>query len=528
MNLSIIPRLYNSLSRMAQVGLVVSVSAVLIIISVIGIRSGGTPTASIKVTRGSLSQVVSVTGRMKPVQEVELAFQNSGRVASVNATIGARVVAGQLLASLNTAELNAQLRDAQANVLAQQAKLNDIQSGGRAEEIAIKESELKSAQQTLDNAYANVYDVLSDAYTKTDNAMRIQLLPMFSSFGSSVTPLFSLTFSCQCDAQAQSAASLRGQAEIGLNTWKQELANLVANGTPEAYVNAIHDARGFLQSAKDTIAAVDVLLNDTSISITSSLVETYRVNNSTARASVVAAATEVNTQDQLITTDEIAVERAQNDLALTKAGSTPDEIDAQRALLLSAQAQVDRIQALLGASVIRSPIKGVVTKVDAKVGQTAAASQTLIGVISDQQLEIEANVPEVDIGNVMVGNAVQVTVDALPGQTLTANVTFIDPAETIIDGVVNFRVLMLLDEPNTQLKSGLTVNLNIETVHKDGVLLLPQFAVIENDQGTFVMKLVNGKPVQMPVTLGIRGPDGTVEIISGLNEGDQVQNIGLK
>ena len=459
---------------------------------------------------------------------MNLAFQNSGRIAHVDAKIGARIVAGQLLASLNNAELYAQLRDAQANVLGQQAKLQNIESGGRAEEIAIKESELRSAQQTLDNSYANVYDVLSDAYTKTDNAMRIQLLAMFNSYGSETTPLFGLTFSCLCDQQVKATTTARAAAEIGLNRWRQDLTGLIGNGSPEAYAKAILNARGYLQSAKDTIAAVGTLLDDSTINQSSSTVTTYRTSVSTGRASVVAASTAVNTQDQLITTHKLTVERIRNELALTKAGSTPEEIAAQRAALMSAQAQADGIVAQINKGVIRSPIAGIVTKQDAKVGQTATANQTLVAVISDQELEIEANIPEVDIGRVLVGDAVRVTVDALPGEKLSAKVTFIDPAETIVDGVVNFRVLMLLDTPDSRLKSGLTVNLDVETVRKDDVLILPQFAIIENDRGTFVKKVSDGTGTEMPVTLGIRGQDGTVEILSGLQEGDRVENIGMK
>jgi multidrug efflux pump subunit AcrA (membrane-fusion protein) len=55
--------------------------------------------------------------------------------------------------------------------------------------------------------------------------------------------------------------------------------------------------------------------------------------------------------------------------------------------------------------------------------------------------------------------------------------------------------------------------------------LLPQFAIIENDDGTFVRR-PDGSEV--PVTTGIRSQDGMVEIISGLAAGDQVVNIGLK
>ncbi|MCC6404921.1 MAG: efflux RND transporter periplasmic adaptor subunit [Candidatus Yanofskybacteria bacterium] len=504
--------------------------AIILLIVIAAALSGGGNGADrvISVTRGSIRQIVSVTGRVKATQDVQLAFQNGGRIAVAGAKVGDRVVPGQILASLDNAELNAQLRDAQANVLAQQAKLQELAGGGRAEEVTIKESELRQAQQDLENAYANVYDVLLDAYTKTDNAVRIQTAQILLSVGSEAAPLYQLAFTCACDQLQRDALSKRVSVEVALNRWQQELSGVALGGSPEALVKAIHNARGYLQTAKDLLTLVQNILDNNSVQVDSTTLQTYRTNVNTGRASVVAALTSVNTQDQLITTNLLTVERVEGELALTKAGSTPEQVDVQRAALLSAEAQVQRIQAQIAKNIIRSPMAGIVTKQDAKVGQTATAGQALVAVISDQELEIEANVPEVDIGRLMIGNPVSLTVDALPGQTLAAHVTFIDPAETVIDGVVNFKVTILLDEPNAMLKSGLTANLDIESARRDAVLLLPQFTILEDERGAFVKKLIGNDAAEVSVTLGLRGQDGMVEIVSGLSEGDQVENIGIK
>jgi len=79
-----------------------------------------------------------------------------------------------------------------------------------------------------------------------------------------------------------------------------------------------------------------------------------------------------------------------------------------------------------------------------------------------------------------------------------------------------------------RLKSGLTANLDIQTKHKDSVLILPQYAILQNDSGTFVETLASGKVVNNPVTLGIQDAKGNVEIVSGATAGEQVLNIGLK
>ena len=59
-------------------------------------------------------------------------------------------------------------------------------------------------------------------------------------------------------------------------------------------------------------------------------------------------------------------------------------------------------------------------------------------------------------------------------------------------------------------------------------MTLPEYAILQNDQGTFVETLVNKKIVQNPVTLGIQDENGNVEVLSGVTEGEQVLNIGLK
>jgi len=108
-------------------------------------------------------------------------------------------------------------------------------------------------------------------------------------------------------------------------------------------------------------------------------------------------------------------------------------------------------------------------------------------------------------------------------------VFYIAPSETNTQGVVSYAIKISFDKADARLKSGLTANVTIETKHKDNVLLLPQYAILQNDAGTFVQTLENGKTVkEIPVTLGIRDQNGDVEIVSGVSEGMQVLNIGLK
>ena len=129
--------------------------------------------------------------------------------------------------------------------------------------------------------------------------------------------------------------------------------------------------------------------------------------------------------------------------------------------------------------------------------------------------------PETDIGQVSVGNPVNMTFDAFPGETFTGKVFYIDPAETDISGVVDYKVKVSFDTSDPRMKSGLTANLNIETQTDNNVLILPQYAVLQNDQGNFVEVLQNGAAVQVPVTLGIHDDQRNVEVASGTTKANK-------
>lgn len=81
------------------------------------------------VERGNLTQLVSVTGTIKPAQSVDLSFEKAGKVSQVYVDVGQKVSAGQILVAQSNADLLAQLSEAQASVKAQEAKLDELKQG---------------------------------------------------------------------------------------------------------------------------------------------------------------------------------------------------------------------------------------------------------------------------------------------------------------------------------------------------------------------------------------------------------------
>jgi HlyD family secretion protein len=127
----------------------------------------------------------------------------------------------------------------------------------------------------------------------------------------------------------------------------------------------------------------------------------------------------------------------------------------------------------------------------------------------------------VDIAKVQVGESAAMTLDALTGKTYTATVTSVSPVGTVSSGVVNYTATLEIKNADGSIKPGMTANLALEVERRDNVLLVPARAVRTFDARKIVTVQVNGKSVQNTVTTGLSN-DTSIEIVSGLNEGDVV------
>ena len=244
------------------------------------------------------------------------------------------------------------------------------------------------------------------------------------------------------------------------------------------------------------------------------------------RDSINTAIVNVDTQINTIASQKIVVATSQNELNLTLAGSILEDIAAQQASVRQAQANAQNIQAQIDKTIVRSPIRGVVSKNDAVVGEIVGADQNIVSVISNNQFEVDTNVAEVDIASVKVDDSAKITLDAYSGDVVfSAKVISIDPGETIIDGVATYKTTLQFTNEDTRIKSGMTANIDILADKRENVLILPQRAVTTDNNGKKMVQLiydVENHTKDVEVQIGLKGSDGNVEIISGLKEGDKV------
>jgi HlyD family secretion protein len=482
---------------------------------------GGEETAYVfaEVKRANLVQEVSVTGNVKPAQEVSLAFEKSGKISEIYAKIGESVNAGEALVVLDTSELSAKLAQAKASLATEKANLDEYLRGTRQEEIVVKEAELKKAQQDLENYYGSVASVVYGGYSKADDAVRTQVDEMFTN--DELSPILSFATEIQikvsAEAQRKSLVAVLDNWLAGINSISVLSSESVLDGKMAEAKTSLISVRNFLDTMMDAV--------NSSVSLSQTTVNSYKANINTARTNVSSAISSLDAQTQNIASQKITVQRIRSELDLLLAGKTEEEISAQEARVDSARANVLDYESQLAKSVLRSPINGVVTKQDAKVGQIAVANSEIVSIISRAEFQIETNVPEADIAKIKLGNEVKITLDAYGNEVVFGGkVISIEPAETMIDGVSTYKAVLEFSQEDERILPGMTANIDVITAQKNNVLALPYRAVISKDSGKFVSILhIDGETlIEKKIQTGIRGTDGNIEIVSGLNEGEKV------
>ncbi len=496
-------------------------AAVLLVVALFFVFGSKKQTAAslVAIRRGSITQEVVVTGDITSSQNVDLSFLESGTVNRVAVATGDKVTTGQILLTEDSSILQAQLQQAEAAVAAAEANLAIVKNGATPEDISVSEAQVASAQSSLNDAEANAVSVVKDAYTKADDAVRNQTDPIFAN-PRSANPQLVFTIPDQ-----QLSINLEGERVRRENDFAAWSAMMGTLNSASGLGSAIDQIKAYLNDIQkflsDAASALNVASPSASIMVWKGTVAAGRTEVGTAITDVAATASALNSA-------EATLQVAQKQLALKRAPATPDRVAANEAAVAQAEANVSVIEAQIGQTVLRSPVKGIVTNVVPKKGELVTPGKIVVSIIGSNSLQIEAYVAEADVAKLVVGDKVDVTFDALPGENFTGRLLTIDPAQTIVNGVANYKIETDFDQIDPRFKSGLTANLAIETKRKDNILVIPQFAIAQNDQGTFATKMENGKEIQVPITLGIQDQNGNAEVTSGLQEGDRVVNIGLK
>lgn len=158
-----------------------------------------------------------------------------------------------------------------------------------------------------------------------------------------------------------------------------------------------------------------------------------------------------------------------------------DNYDNAQATYAIAKLQLDKNSVNLGYATIVSPIDGIVISKNIDVGQTIAASFStpiLFSIAKDlKQMKIEASVDEADIGMVKPSQRVIFTVDAFPDAIFEGVVDQVQLKPTVVQNVVTYNVIVVIQNPDLKLMPGMTATLIIRTDEKPNSISVPNSAL---------------------------------------------------
>jgi len=218
------------------------------------------------------------------------------------------------------------------------------------------------------------------------------------------------------------------------------------------------------------------------------------------------------------------------------AGADSLDIRTQRNIVAQKEAALADAKQKLSDCIIRAPFDGVVAKISVKKGDSVSSGATIATLITKQQIA-EISLNEVDAAQIKIGQKVTLTFDAIENLTISGQVLEIDTLGTVSQGVVSYSATIGFDTQDDRVKPGMSVSASIITDVKQDVLLVPNSAVktsgntqyvqildqLETQSTASISQSITSSmiPSQVAVQIGLSN-DTLTEIISGLNEGDQI------
>jgi RND family efflux transporter MFP subunit len=200
-------------------------------------------------------------------------------------------------------------------------------------------------------------------------------------------------------------------------------------------------------------------------------------------------------------------------------------VDTTQSELSLKQAQLDleAAESTLSLLTLEAPIDGVVTAVDAQVGETVGTGSFIVLSNLDQPL-VEIYLDETDLDNIAVGNEVEVVFDALPDETFSGRVVRVEPALVTVENVPTVQAVAALEGVSLRnMPAGLNATVEVIGGKAENALLVTVEALRELAPGQYAVFVVNdaGELELRPVEVGLMD-FANAEILSGLEQGDEV------
>jgi HlyD family secretion protein len=444
-------------------------------------------TATPKTT--TLTETLEVTGDVTAGEDTSVAAKQSGRLTAVFVKDGDTVSTGQLIATQDATQAQAQLNQAQAQVGTALAAANQALAQRRQAESGL--------QQAIRNARSK---------------------------------------------PGQSTAAVR-QAEASLRSARAQLQKALAGARPEERRQAeanVASAKANLDTAEKELQRVETLVREGAIA--GNRLDQQRATTAAARTQYQNAVEALNliqngTRSEDIEVARAAVRQAEEGVASARSAKELDPLlqdavetaraqvqaaiaqyESAQAQVRSAQAQVAIARETITDTQIRAPFSGKVAGRPVQVGTIAGPQTTIARIIGGSGIYFTGQLPSTEVSRVRQGMPVQVTVDALPGKQYSGTVAAVSALGQSIGRLFDVRIQ--LNATDAALRPGMFARGVITVRTIPNATVLPRTAIVERDGGKFVFLMDGDQAKRVPVTTGLE--KGTEVQVTGIPEGSKV------
>ncbi|MBP9839700.1 MAG: efflux RND transporter periplasmic adaptor subunit [Candidatus Pacebacteria bacterium] len=466
-------KIYEILLKNKKYSVLGLIVVVFMLIVFIGGKHG--EVESFEVTRGDVENSIILSGKVMTTNQADLGFASSGRVSKIFVKNNEIVNEGSILAQLEIGDLLADLKIKELNYQSSNLDLEDAKQN--LEKVTAQENaKLESAYRAL---LSDGLEVIPNSYSYDVDA------PTVSGFYSGAEGQYKI----KIDRDEASPSKYR------ILTFKIEETNTLIKdegptplGKKGLYISfPVEDLADYV----GTIWYIDIP-NKSSSSYVSNL----------------------NSYNEAVRARDLAIKDAEFDYKkiLNEEGGTSSV----------GQAEVDKIRSEIRKNTIYAPFTGKVTNIEKEVGENASLGERIISILGEDTLEVELQVPELDVSKISPDGEVRITVDALPGEEFTGVLKTINSRETEIDGVPVYEAFVTLN-PDPRIKTGMSANGIIVLDFKKDVVIIPSYMVQKVGDKNYVQVVKeDGSKEEREVTLGLVGTDKMVEVVAGLNAGEKI------
>jgi HlyD family secretion protein len=408
--------------------------------------------------RSSLGGVVA-SGEIVAVHDAQLSFTVPGRVQDVNVALGDDAEPGQVLATLETANQEALVAQAEAAVLTAQANLDLLLADTPPGEIAVAETAISAARALVSQAEAALEGAEAQCAVAQSGVAAAE---------AALKAAQAQTDQLDTGPRAGQIAAAKAEVKLAeVQLHQAQAAYDLVKGNPDIQMRpealALEQATIAYEAAK---AQYDALFEGATADerrAAAAQEEAAQVQIIQAQDQALSACAQVGQASAAVEAARAQQTQAEQQLSLLKEGPSLEQIAAARAQVAQAEAAVQIARVALDQAELRAPFAGTISAVAISPGETVAPGQTVLVLTDLLHLRVETtDLSERDVARVALGQEALVYVEAL-GEEIQGRVVGIAPQATTIGGDVVYTVYVELDEQPPGLRWGMSTEVEVST-----------------------------------------------------------------